>query len=56
MFRRLILVIFGLYMKYLLSSYTKHTRAVNISYFIEHNGDDEPRDYSKVSHSNILNI
>jgi len=28
MFRRLILAIFRLYMKYLLSSYTKHTRAV----------------------------
>jgi len=28
MFRRLIMAIFGLYVKYLLSSYTKHTWAV----------------------------
>ena len=28
MFRRLIMSIFRLYMKYLLSSYTKHTRAL----------------------------
>jgi len=33
MFRRLIMAIFRLYMKYLLSSYTKHTWAVYISVF-----------------------
>ena len=66
MFRHLIMAIFRLYMKYLLSSYTKHVvapyvqytlysttkhscvRRVHtfyVSYFIEHNEDDEPRDY-----------
>jgi len=49
-------------MKYLLSSHTKHTWAVYIGkgggkvggvgymrgYFIEHNGDDEPHDYTFV--------
>ena len=32
MFRRLIMAIFRLYMKYLLSSYTKHTWAVYMGY------------------------
>jgi len=32
MFRRLIMAIFSLYMKYLLSSYTKHTWVVYMGY------------------------
>jgi len=32
MFRRLVMTIFRLYMKYLLSSYTKHIRAVYVGY------------------------
>ena len=32
MFRRMIMAIFRLYMKYLLSSYTKHTRVLYMGY------------------------
>ena len=55
MFRRLIMAIFRLYMKYLYStnkySCVRRVHTLYISDFIQHNGDDEPHDYDPLTNT-----